>query len=116
MGRKKKIKRNKYRYIFCGVVQGSDPISNFRLIGGTNLRYNSSCSMIRVNIPKNLKLTKYSCDSYSTTSDKRTLDDLGWDVMIWNKNRRRWIIHNELKGINPCDMYAIVSAKGLDTN
>lgn len=58
-----------------------------------------SASALRVQIPDDLVLEKWSCDSYSTTRDERTLDELGYDVMVWNGNR--WVKHNELKGLNP---------------
>lgn len=38
-------------------------------------------SALRVNIPDDLILEKWSCDSYSTTTDPRTIDELGYDIL-----------------------------------
>lgn len=77
-------KRKKYRYISNGCAKPSDPISNFRLIGGNQLksldcRFND---VIRVEIPDDMVLEKYSCDGYSTTEDARTLEELKYNVIV----------------------------------
>ena len=94
----------RYRYILNGLVSGEDKISRFRLIAGNNIKskYDGAFA-IRVNIPDDLQLTKYSCDPYSKTDDPRTINELGYDVLIWYEKQRKWKVHNELKGINPCD-------------
>lgn len=96
--------KNRYRYILSGLALGENKISDFRLIAGNMIKpsYNGA-SALRVNIPANLKLTKHSCDSYSTTDDNRTLDELGYDVLIWNSKSNKWNVNNSLKGLNPCD-------------
>lgn len=96
--------KKKYRYILNGTVLGTDKISDFRLISGNMIQpdYNGK-SAIRVIIPDDLELQKWSCDSYSTTDDSRTIEELGYDILIWNKSKRRWLKHNEYKGIRPCD-------------
>jgi len=97
--------RKRYRYILNGVVLGEHKISDFRLIGGNNIKPSyDGASAIRVVIPNDLELTKWSCDSYSTTDDKRTIDELGYDVLIWYKKEKKWKIHNEFKGTRPCDI------------
>ena len=95
--------RKRYRYVLNGCVLGEDKISDFRLIAGNNISpaYNGEVA-IRVEIPNDLKLTKYSCDPYSTTDDERTINELGYDVLIWNKGK--WKIRNEFKGVRPCDI------------
>ncbi|MFQ1027656.1 hypothetical protein JDW21_19205 [Bacillus subtilis] len=95
----------RYRYILNGCVLGEDKISDYRLIAGNNIKpsYNGEVA-IRVNIPDDLELTKYSRDPYSTTHDKRTIDELGYDVLIWNEGKSKWEIHNEFKGVRPCDI------------
>jgi hypothetical protein len=98
----------RYRYVLCGTATGSDPISHFRLIAKNNL--GDVNSALRVRIPDDLVLTKYSCDSYSTTKDKRTLDDLSYDVMI-NFNGR-WKVCNKLKGVIPCDFHKELAKDG----
>lgn len=97
--------RKRYRYVLNGIVLGEDKICNFRLIAGSNIKpsYNGAIA-IRVKIPNDLELTKYSCDPYSTTDDERTINELGYDVLIWNKGKGKWKIHNEFKGTRPCDI------------
>lgn len=94
----------RYRYVLCGTALGTDKISSFRLVAANNIKpsYNGE-SALRVNIPDDLNLEKLSCDSYSTTDDKRTLDELGYDIIIWNSKEKRWIKRNEYKGIMPCN-------------
>lgn len=87
----------RYRYILCGVVNDYDKISDFRLIANNNL--GSSSSAIRVIIPSDMRLEKLSCDSYSTTDDKRTLLELGYDIVI--KVDGKWIVRNDLKDTQP---------------
>lgn len=95
----------RYRYITNGIVLGEDKICDFRLIAGNNIKadYNGATA-IRVVIPEDLELEKWSCDPYSTTDDERTLDELGYDVLIWYKKEKKWKIHNEFKGVRPCDI------------
>lgn len=94
----------RYRYILSGLALGKDKISDFRLIAGNMIKpsYNGA-SALRVSIPADLELTKYSSDSYSTTDDQRTLDELGYDILIWDGNKKKWNMNNDLKGLNPCD-------------
>lgn len=102
--------RKKYRYICCGTAKITDKISDFRLIGGSQLKNKSSA--IRVKIPNDLKLTKYSCDNYSTTEDTRTLEELGCDIMIrYNGN---WVIRNDLSSFQLCDIYTELCVNAKD--
>lgn len=98
--------RKRYRYILNGMALGKDKISDFRLLAGNNIssKYDGEVAL-KVNIPEDLKLTKYSCDPYSTTDDNRTLDELGYDVLIWYEKDKKWKIHNEFKGVMPCDIH-----------
>ncbi len=69
--------KKRYRYIFCGVASPNDPISDFRLVSAVIASYfMDERTCIRVEIPSDLELEKYSCDDYSTTYDQRTLKDL----------------------------------------
>ena len=102
---RQKGRRARYRYITNGTVVGSDPISHFRLIGAASKLENyHGATALRVRIPKDLMLTKYTCDSYSTTQDARTLDELGYDFMVRDAVKGRWVIRNEFKGKRPCDV------------
>jgi len=48
-----------------------------------------------VNLPDDLVLEKWSCDPYSTTEDERTLDELGYDLLVWNRKKKKWLVHNK---------------------
>lgn len=104
--------RKKYRYICCGTAKITDKISNFRLIGGNQLQNQSS--ILRVKIPNDLELVKYSCDNYSTTEDARTLEELGCDVMI--RYNGQWIIRNDLRPLQLCDVYTELFTSAKDDN
>ena len=94
--------KHKYRYILAGYVRPSDPISAFRLIGASNLGHTDSAIRIVVD---DVKLTKYSCDCYSTTNDTRTLAELGYDCMV--RINWKWVIQNSLRPINNNDLFNI---------
>lgn len=96
--------KNKYRYVLSGLALGENKISDFRLIAGNMIKpsYNGQ-SALRINIPEDLVLSKWISDSYSTTDDERTLNELGYDVLIWDGNKKKWNMNNDLKGLNPCD-------------
>ncbi len=87
----------RHRYIFCGVVHGTDKISDFRLISKVTKYSLGGC--VRVNIPDDLKLNHFNSDSYSTTSDPRTLNELGWDCYIHYEGK--WRKFNWLKKVQP---------------
>lgn len=82
----------KYRYITNGAAKPSDMICHYRLIGGRNMLSAQSCIRVKVN---DVELEKWSCDPYSTTEDKRTLEKLGCDIMV----RINWklTVRNDLK-------------------
>lgn len=106
---KEKQKRKRYRYILCGLVSEADEISIFRLIAANNLRPNyNNYSAIRVEIPEDMELEKWSCDPYSITYDKRKIGELNYDVVIWDESKRKWNIRNDLKGNNPCDFHKLL--------
>lgn len=94
----------RHKYIFCGIVKGSDKISSFRLI--SSIRKYSLGEVVRVNIPDDLQIEHWSGDSYSTTSDPRTLDELGWDCYILYKGN--WRKFNYLKQFKPCHWYNVL--------
>ena len=64
-------KRKRYRYILAGSVLPDEPVSHFRLVAAANLRPRSDHGLIRITIPDDMKLSKLSCDAYSTTDDPR---------------------------------------------
>ena len=81
----------RYRYIGCGATRLEGSISDYRLLSNRNYM-GSSC--IRVEIPDDMELIKYSYDSYSTTGDRRLIKDLKPCAMICKNGR--WVIQNEL--------------------
>jgi hypothetical protein len=97
----------RHRYILNGVALGEDKISDFRLIAATNMISEYKHVALRVNIPDDLTLTKCSCDPYSTTTDQRTLNELGYDILVWYEKERKWKVHNEFKGTKPCDIRSV---------
>lgn len=99
----------RYRYITSGIVDTNGPISNYRLIASNNL--GNSHSAIRVRIPTDLKLIKYSCDPYSTTEDKRTINQLGYDIII--KLNGKWVVKNDLKGNQQHTFHEILRQQSL---
>lgn len=58
----------RYRYITCGLVSPEDRVAVFRLIAGNKL--SSQGAAIRITIPNDLKLQKYTCDDYSTCENE----------------------------------------------
>ena len=85
----------KYRYISSGCVKPSDEICKFRLIGAPNI--GTFDSVIRICVD-DIKLDKYSCDCYSTTDDTRSLEEIGYDILV----RINWklVERNDLKPLN----------------
>ena len=75
--------RKHYRYVCCGVCGPTEPVSHFRLIGGTNVGHESS--VVRIEIPDDMKLEKW--DLYSTTNDERLLKELNPRVMVRVNNK-----------------------------
>ena len=82
-------KRKRYRYILAGSVLPDEPVSHFRLVAAANLRPRSDHGLIRITIPDDMKLSKLSCDAYSTTDDPRPLRNLEADG-IWRTVESLW--------------------------
>lgn len=82
----------RYRYITCELVSPDDHINKFRLIGPSNLTGDDG---IRIELPDDIKLEKWSCDPYSTTEDKRTIRELNPVVMVRVNNKL--VHHKELE-------------------
>lgn len=98
----------KFRYIESGIVKGEDKLSDYRLIAAdeVNPEYNGKV-VIRVHIPEDVILTKEDIDPYYLTEDNRTLNQLGYDILILDIKKLEWEVHNEYKGIRPCDIYLV---------
>ncbi len=78
----------KYRYI-TAPCNPKDEICRFRLISHREIGKHTHFpgkKIYRVKIPADLKLKKWSCDVYATTEDTRTIESLGYDVIVvmWN--------------------------------
>lgn len=104
--------KNRYRYITNGSVKPSDKICDYRLIGGNQLKQSDgrNATVVRVRIPDDMKLTKYSCDNYSTTEDTRTLEELGCDYMV--RINGKYIFRNDLKTMPIHDVHNVISDEG----
>lgn len=112
---RQKRRQTRYRYITNGTAVGTDPIEHFRLIGvASKLENYHGAVALRVRIPHGLELTKYSCDSYSTTNDPRTLDELGYDFLVRDQTKNQWVIRNEFKGMRICDVSLEMSREALN--
>lgn len=83
----------RYRYITCGTCTPDDNVSDFRLVGPNNLGDQDG---IRIELPSDFELEKWSCDCYSTTNDERKVRDLNPKVMVRVNNRLTCIenLHN----------------------
>lgn len=92
----KKSKRGwrglRYRYI-TAKCNPEDQICKFRLVSHKEIgsvAKEVGRTLYRIKIPDDLILEKWSCDHYSTTEDKRTLRELGYDIIMtmWNGERK----------------------------
>lgn len=73
----------RYRYIISN-AKPSDALDRFSLLAGNVLGRGDirSCSAIRITIPDTLKLTKWSCDDYSTADCDCSLLELDPVVVV----------------------------------
>ena len=85
----------RYRYIMSGKCSPDDQVSDFRLIASNYLCTNRGDSLIRIEIPDDMELEKYRCDTYSTTSDTRLIRDLN-PVVLTHVLRSNWVRHEKL--------------------
>lgn len=99
----------RYRYILCGVVNMDDPVSNYRLIGASAIH--GECDMIRIEIPDDMELEKWSCDNYSTTSDKRLVKDFNPIMLV--KINKRWYKKPELNNCQPHLVHEVMEDLGF---
>lgn len=79
----------RYRYIVASGTKIEDCIKYQQLF---STRVEDAC--IRVEIPDDMELEKYSSDSYSLTMDERLIKDLNPCAMIYENGK--WIICNKL--------------------
>lgn len=79
----------RYRYITNGSCTPDSPISSFRLashVEMSRLTLYAGRVFYRIEIPNDMRLTKYACDNYSTTEDSRLIRDLNpvRIIVAWN--------------------------------
>lgn len=102
---RQKVQQPRYRYINKDTALGTDAVSEHQLISGTKIHTEKHGAVaLRVNLPRDVRLTKEYTEPFSTTTDTRTLDELGYDIMVFDGNRKLWKIRNEYKGVRPCDI------------
>ena len=70
----------KYRYITTGLASPDDRLSDFSLISGREM--GGFSDFIRIEVPDDIKLEKWSCDPYSTTDSDTLLKDLNPKVAV----------------------------------
>lgn len=106
-------KKNRIRYITCGLADPDEPISHFRLIAGCTFGYIHADSALKVELPPDLKLTPSRWDRYSTTEDARTLRQLGAVPVV--KVNGKWKRMPELwPAYQPHEWYKVLwKEKGL---
>lgn len=68
--------RYRYRYICSGVVNPDDPLNQFRLISGNEMRGLTVQSFLRVTLTRDIALSRYSCDGYATSESDCTIAEL----------------------------------------
>ena len=86
----------KYRYITAS-CEPTDKICEFRLISHREINKGTNYpgkKIHRIKIPNDLQLEKWSCDTYATTKDTRTIEELGYDVIVIMWNGKRKIVPN----------------------
>lgn len=94
--------KTRYRYILSGIVGEDEPVSNFRLIAGNHIASrHHGATAIRIAIPDDMVLDTFPGDAYATTDDPRTIGALGYDVLGYHAVKRRWLILNDYKGVQP---------------
>ena len=79
----------RYRYITNHSCTPDSPVSSFRLashVEMSRLTLYAGRVFYRIEIPSNMRLTKYSCDNYSTTEDCRLVRELNpvRIIVTWN--------------------------------
>lgn len=102
--------KKRYRYITCVDTNLDDPVSKFRLIGGSNMFPSSGWGTIRIEIPDDMVLEKWNCDPYSTTEDTRKIKDLNPCVSVRINGRR--VIRNDLLEHTKNDYSTILRNEG----
>lgn len=103
--------RQIYRYITASSVKPSSRICDYKLIGGNQLSNDDGRDsiVIRVRVPDDMKIEKLSCDSYSTTEDERTIEELGYDILV--RINGQLIVRNDLKGYTRDEQSSILTEK-----
>lgn len=79
----------KYRYIYCGLVDENDCISDYRLLSSPN-KPGTDTVIWRIHIPNDMELDYCKYDGYSTTIDDRTLKEIGYDLITPCETKRGW--------------------------
>lgn len=100
------------RFILSGLADPAEPIRNFRLVAASRLDVKYHHTALRVVLPVDLELTKYSCDPYSTTEDQRTLRQLSAIPIV--KVNGKWIAMQDLwPAYPPHRWHEVLRTKGL---
>ena len=87
-------KRKRYRYIISPVATVDQKICEFGLDANSTW---AQFGWIRVVIPDDMVLNKWSCDDYSTTKDERRIEDLEYDCFYYDEVKHKAVKANYLK-------------------
>lgn len=98
----------RYRYIACGTAKATDPLCDFRLLAQSKVR--TMDAVWRVILPEDLRLSKYSCDEYSTTNDTHPLSDFQAVPLV--RINGKWRIMPELTDHPICSWHTILLSRG----
>lgn len=105
-------RKKRIRYILCGLAEPDEPINHFRLVAGSKISLETDHQALRVVLPDDLVLDKCCCDSYSTTTDTRTLHELGATPIV--RISGRWIaMPNLWPAYQPHQWYLILQKQHI---
>lgn len=102
------MKRKRYRYILSGGIKPEDPVNWYRLIAN---RAYAAFSCIRICVD-DIELSKYVCDSYSTTKDTRSIVDIDYDIFVHMSGK--WRLRNDLKPEDPSKSLSDIIDKQME--
>lgn len=106
----------KYMYTRRSFVNEYDLISDYKLElqDRLNPRYNTE-TVIRIHITPNMEFFKHKCENYYIALGNRTIGELLYDIMVWNKFKQHWEIWNEFKGCNLDNIKRQIRQRQLNT-